>query len=234
MKDVMLASERHGKKKSKAVEGVEDELREMLAKDASLSAADRAKLSHTAKNIAEEWSKHVAPAGALGLPELLDKRRLEYGIVDNAFESEAVFDRIYVWQVDRQVGETYEGTSIIRPDSARDRHRTEAAYGIIVSAGLKALDNLRSNGIDLGHLVKFIRSSPWRMYIGNVGGVEIPPLMVMRDGDIVSSDDLASMRREGKVKTVQVTLDNGSVEHRIQNPDGTSVAVRMPWMSEDY
>lgn len=230
----VLASERHGKRKSKAVEGVESEIQEMIAKDGSLSDADKMKLAHTAKNIAEKWAEHMAPPGTLGLPELLEKRRLEYGIVDEAFESECVFDRIYVWQVDRQEGDTYEGTSIIRPDSARDRHRTEAAYGIIVSAGMKALDNLRSNGVDLGHLVKFIRSSPWRMYIGNVGGVEIPPLMVMRDGDIVSSDDLAHLRRNGKVKTVAVTLDNGAVEHRIQNPDGTSVAASMPWMSEDY
>jgi hypothetical protein len=229
-----LASERNGKRKSRFVEDTEQEIKGMIAHDKSLSDADRAKLSHAAKNVADEWAKHVAPKGALGLPALLDERRIEYGIVDAAFSSEAVFDRIYVWQVDRQEGDTYEGTSILRPDSAKDRHRTEAAYGIIVSAGMAALDHLRSNGIDLGHLVKFIRSSPWRMYIGNVAGIEVPPLMVMRDGDLVSSDDLARLRRAGKVQTVAVPVTNGSIEHRIQNPDGTSTAASMPWMSDDY
>jgi len=70
------------------------------------------------------------------------------------------------------------------------------------------------------------------MPIGNIAGVEIPPLLVMRDGDLISSLDLAEARRAGKVRTIQVEAKNG-LEHRLEGPDGC-VAAKMPWMSEDY
>lgn len=229
---VVLASERHGSRPKAAVD-TEEEVRDLIANDRSLSDGSKMKLVQIAKNMVDEWKKHMAEPGALGLPKLLESRRLEYGIVDNAFAQEAVYDRLYVWQIPRVSGETYEGTSILRPDSGHDRERHQTPRGILVSAGMRALDNLRSNGIDLGHIVNFIRSSPWRMPIGSINGVEIPPLMVMRDGDLVSSEDLASARRKGDVTTAAVEV-NGGIEHRLQNKDGTSTAVGMPWMSDDY
>ena len=212
---------------------VSDELLNSIDADVGLNSRQREKLKQIAQGMEEAWGKHVAPPGTFGLPPLLEARRLEYGIVDQAFEQEALFDRIYVWQIPRTGGDTYEGTMIVRPEQGKRREENETPRGIIISAGLKGMDNLRSNGVDLGHIVNFIRASPWRMPIGTINGVEIPPLMVMRDGDLVSSDDLATARRKGKVKTVVVEV-NGGLEHRLQNADGTSTAVSMPWMSEDY
>ena len=210
-----------------------DELNAKIDSVRHLTAEEKENLKRVAKGMEDEWARHMSAPGALGLPELLEKRRLEYSIVDQAFAQEAVFDRIYVWQIPRTGGETYEGTLIIRPDQAKQREEDSCPRGIIISAGMKGLDNLRSNGLDLGHIVQFIRASPWRMPIGNIKGVEIPPLMVMRDGDLVSSEDLAAARRNGKVRTITVEV-NGGIEHRLQNADGTSTSVSMPWMSEDY
>lgn len=212
---------------------VSQELHRSIDEDKGLRPAQREKLKRAAQGMEEAWSKHVSAPGALGLPALLEARRLEYGLVDQAFAQEAVFDRIYVWQIPRTGGETYEGTMIIRPEQGKQREEDSCPRGIVVSAGMKALDNLRSNGIDLGHIVNFIRSSPWRMPIGVINGVEIPPLMVMRDGDLISSEDLAAARRAGRVSTVVVEA-GGGIEHRLVNEDGSSTAVSMPWMSEDY
>ena len=210
-----------------------DELDNDLERDVKNMPADQAsKFKSYAKNLRDKYGEHMSPAGALGLPPLLEKRRIEYGIVDEAFEQECLFDRVYVWQIPRNEADTYEGTMIIRPDQAKRREEESCPRGVIVSAGLKALDNLRSNGVDLGHVISFVRMSPWRMPIGNIAGVEIPPLLVMRDGDLISSLDLCEARRAGKVRTIQAQAASG-LEHRLEGPDGC-VAAKMPWMSEDY
>lgn len=245
----VLASERHGTTRaekelesedfpidpnaSPAAKAYRGEILKLIDEDPTLSPATRQLYRRKAQGMHEEWSKHIAPPTALGLPALLEKRRLEYGIVDNAFEQEALFDRIYVWQIPRSGGETFEGTSIIRPPTSRQSDEDSCPRGIVVSAGLKALDNLRSNGVDLGHIVNFVRLAPWRMPIGNVNGVEIPPLLVLRDGDLISSEDLATMRRKGLVKTLRVK-DGAKLEHRLQGANGEVLATRLPWMAEDY
>lgn len=220
MSEIVLASER--------------ELMAQIEADPTLSAPDKEKMRRAARGLSAKWLAHMSPPGKLGLPPLLDSRRLEYGIVDQAFEQECVFDRIYVWQIPRTGGDTFEGTMIHRPDISKAKDEDTTPRGILISAGLRALDNLRSNGIDLGHIVNFIRSSPWGMPIGLIDGVEIPMLRVMRDGDLVSSEDLARARREGKVSTIVADDGKGGVEHRLQNSDGSSTAVTMPWMPEDY
>lgn len=210
-----------------------DEFDKDLARDErNLPEEQVVRLKSYAKNLRDKYGEHMSAAGALGLPALLEARRLEYGIVDQAFEQECLFDRVYVWQVPRNESDTYENTMILRPDQAKRREEESCPRGVIVSAGLKALDNLRSNGVDLGHVISFVRMSPWRMPIGNIAGVEIPPLLVMRDGDLISSLDLAEARKAGKVRTIQAQTASG-IEHRLEGPDGC-VAAKMPWMSEDY
>lgn len=146
---------------------------------------------------------HMSPAGALGLPELLDKRRLRYGIPDEAFQEQAIYDRIFVWGIEEkhQEGKTFGGTSIIMPETSQKRLKHESTRGVLISAGLKALDSLRSHGVALGHIVGVVRLHPWHKSIGMFAGAHELYKLVLRDGDLVGSEDLGDLYRAGKVKT---------------------------------
>src|SRR5687768_1848846 len=112
----------------------------------------------------------MSPEGALGLPEALDKKRLEYGLIDAYFDQVAVFEKVFVYQIEDDGGEFYGGGLIARTDEARSKDRLEAPRGILLSAGLKALDALRSNGIELGDIVTFTRGAVTRVRVGWVAG----------------------------------------------------------------
>jgi hypothetical protein len=134
--------------------------------------------------------EHMSPPGALGLPELLDARRIEYGLPDELFGAHAAFGYVLVHQLPQLEGETYGDTSIIMTDRAKDKDQKEAPRGIIVRAGLRALDELRSNGIDLGHIVMFSRNIPYRARMTIINGRD-QNLIVLQAGDIFASEDLA-------------------------------------------
>ena len=68
---------------------------------------------------------------------------------------------------------------------------------IIVSAGTDALDNLRSHGMDLGHIVSIIREAPYGIRMATVYGKK-HVLMIINVGDICASEDLAFEMREGR------------------------------------
>lgn len=183
----------------------------------------------TYDKLAKKLEKRLSPRGSLGIPELLDDRRLQYGIPDGAFKVQASFDRILVHQIAKNDKETYGDTSILMPQVSQVREREEANRGILVSAGLKALDNLRSNGIDIGHIINFIRLSPWRMPVDCIDGTYLY-IMILRDGDIIGSEDLADDLLHGKV-----SVKNVEGEHVLVSQDGSVLGnPNMPWMSEDY
>lgn len=145
-----------------------------------------------------ELKARVSPLGALGLPPLLDKRRLELELIDDAFMITPLFDRVFVWQLAASwaASETYAGSAIYKAESTKDRERNEAPQGVLIAAGMRALDDLMANGIELGHVVAFSRMSPWRMPIAQVAGKEIRVLM-LRTGDILGSYDLTNRLRSG-------------------------------------
>jgi len=161
-------------------------MRERKLIDVAARAAETEKgLTELERRIRERQS----PAGSLGLPSLLDERRLRFAIPDGAFRTQAVFDRILVWQVSDWEGETYGDTMIVMPELAKARTQEAAPRGILISAGQLALDGLRSNGIELGHVVRFIRLAPWRMRVDTIGGQEQHAL-ILRSGDLIGSEDL--------------------------------------------
>lgn len=145
----------------------------------------------------------------LGLPELLEARRQEFGITDGAFALAPIADRILVYQISRHKEETFKGTGIIMPDTVKSREKKQTPQGIIVAAGAKALDELRCNGIDLGHMVAFLRIAPWRIETDTVKGTA-EDLMVFRVGDIIGSVDLQDQIRKGIIKVV---FDKEAYEH---------------------
>lgn len=186
-----------------------------------------------------------SPPGALGLGKLLDGRRIKYNIPDEAFEMQAAFDRILVWQVDSLHQEQYAekhgvdaagkfaGTSIYMPDNTRKGKREETPRGVIVSAGLRALDNLRSNGIDVGHLVNFIRLAPWRIPIASHAG-HVSHLMVLRDGDLIASEDIVGQQRRREVRIKAIETEGGGTTHVFIDENGKAWSPQEPFVDESY
>lgn len=178
----------------------------------------------------------MSPKGKLKLPPLLDKRRIEWGIIDSAFDTTCGYDRIHVWQIpETDKSETFiEGGRIITPETAKRRIDDEASRGVLVSAGLTALDNLRSHGFDLGHIVRFVRLAPWRIRIGSIEGMEMQ-VLVMRDGDLTASEDLTQALRRGQCEIKAIRdRKTGAQRHVYVDRKGKIWAPQMPWIADDY
>jgi hypothetical protein len=171
----------------------------------------------------------MAPKGSLKLPPLLEARRWEFLMPDGCFQTQALFDRILVMQIPYTDKSTFGDTGIIMPETTKARLGDEACRGIIVSAGLKALDNLRSNGVDLGHVIRFIRNAPWRMEVDNVLAKTVYEL-VMRDGDLIASEDLAEACRRGECR---VEWDDEAKQHVYVDSKGKQWEPKLPWIQED-
>src|SRR5260221_12419451 len=56
--------------------------------------------------------RNSSPKGALVLPPLLDAKRLEYGITDDAFAVAPAYNTVLVFQVALQEGSTYRDSLI--------------------------------------------------------------------------------------------------------------------------
>lgn len=182
------------------------------------------------RSIAERRSEimrtRMAPKGELKLPRLLDERRLEYGITDRAFDWQASFDRVYVWQIPMQKGDKFEENSLIHmPESVQQREKAKAPQGIIINAGLTALDQLRSHGIDLGHKVLFCHAAPYHIRYDTVLGLE-QHLIVLLAGDIIGSEDLAKNLKNREVRYLARRTET-SVEHTFIDETGK------PWLPAD-
>lgn len=177
--------------------------------------------------------EHMSPPGALGLPPLLEARRMEWGITDGAFDCQAAYDRILIFQIPQKGFEKgmYGGESrLIVPENAQELRKRQAPRGIIVSAGLKALDELRSNGMELGDIVMFNHVAPWRVETDVIGG-KMHYLLVMHTGHIIGSEDTARRLRNGELKLT--TPGMAKVDHMYETEDYTAPP-RTPEMSEEY
>ncbi len=167
----------------------------------------------------EELLKHMSPPGGLGLPKLLDEKRIQWGIPDEAFtHSQATFNKILVWQTPLNTDATYEGTLILKPDSVQKRDRMEAPRGVIVSAGLQALDAMRSHGVDLGHTVGFCRIAPFRKQFCTIAGVALY-LIILHASEIIDSEDLNQALRERRVRFRSEEVD-GVIQHYYIDENG--------------
>lgn len=177
-------------------------------------------------------AQHMAPRGTLGLPRLLDERRVEFGITNGAFDRQAAFDRVFIWQIPMQKGETFAGSTIVMPESKQMAERNKAPQGIIVSAGLLALDSLRSNGIDLGHKVLFAASAPYHVRYDVVEGREFH-LVILVAGDIIGSEDLATDLKARRVRIIQNPKNEDYAQHVLIGENGKAVLPQNAWRAED-
>ncbi len=174
-----------------------------------------------AENIADDLEKSLAPRGTYNIPTLLDERRFEYGIPNGCFEHYPVFDKVYIWQVTLTERHTYsEGGAILKPDAIVAIDRNTAPRGIIISAGLQALDSLRSTGVDIGHIIRFKKFAPFIQPVGEIRG-HIMTVMVIRDGDVVSSEDLARSYHAKETSIVNAAEDGKSYDFRFVDEAGS-------------
>ncbi len=148
----------------------------------------------------DEIAKRISPPGALGLPELLERRRHELKLTDAMFEQVAMFDKVLLYQFPKGDGETIPGSAsgLILSEKGKARTEQEAPRGIIVSAGLQALDELETNGSGIGHIVLFVRLSPWRVPFETVMGKD-RYLIPLRTCDIIADEDAGRQLRDGQL-----------------------------------
>jgi hypothetical protein len=167
------------------------------------------------ERLAREIGDHISK-DSLGLGPLVDLKRKKYGIPDEAFFNQCpAFNKILVAQIPEEESETYGGETglIIKTEVAKTRELVEAPRGVIVGAGLQALDVLRSNGMDIGHTVGFTRLAPFRRPFATIGGEKLT-LIVLVAGDIVDSEDLGQQLRARKVRVVAKQNEEGVRIHQ--------------------
>lgn len=179
----------------------------------------------------KEIEANFSPPGVLGLPRLLEDKRVKYGIPDSAWKSQAVFNKILVWQLPIDEAATYGGGLIVKTDERKARERNEAPRGIIVSAGLQALDELRSHGVDLGHTVHFTHTAPFRKRLSAIAGKE-PSLVILHSGDIFDSEELAETLKSRRARIVAREVD-GVTEHFYCDETGKAWTPAQDVPSED-
>lgn len=166
--------------------------------DALLASADpmvRAEAEKVLRLDTEVRAK-MSPPGALGLPPLLESRRLQYGITDGAFKTQAFGERIVVWQM--PVAKKTEG-GILLPESTQSHEQATSPKAVLVSAGLAALDILRGHGIELGSIVRTIAYAPLRLEADIVGGKSVP-VLPMNCGEILGAEDTFEALRDGRLR----------------------------------
>lgn len=184
----------------------------------------------------EKVSMGISPLGALGLPKLLDHRRIQYGIPDGAFRWQAGYNRVYIFQVALDNQDTFGSSGLHKPEQTKAREREEAPAGILVSAGLKAMDVLASNGYQLGHLITFLRMAPFRLPIGTIAG-KSQYMIVAQVGDICGNEDLMNQLRgrEARIVAKEREVDGVTVkEHVLIDPDGKTWNPISPDIDFDY
>lgn len=150
-----------------------------------------------------EIDANMSPPGALRLPAKLEAARWKWKIEDKAFERQAQFRRIHIIQVDMnallqpEADNFFPGTSIERPSVTKRRDEEGCHMGILISAGLTALDELHSHGTELGNLVGFIRNAPMRhTYSRSEHGESY--YLVLNAGDITCDETLGQELIAGK------------------------------------
>lgn len=161
---------------------------------------DEAKEEVRMEAIAKQMHERMAPPGSFNLPPLLEERRWRYGIPDNAFRVQASFERLLVWPIEPiEMASISSGAGIVIPDQVRERMKSGSPRGVIVSAGLKALDALRTNGMDIGHVVLYTHYVIGTYPVMYADGKELK-LLIMTAGDITGSEDTMEAIKAGKME----------------------------------
>jgi len=135
---------------------------------------------------------------------LLERRVSEHNIPD--WPGEATFARILVYRIPDKAAsrKTFvDGGVIEMIEETADNQKFRSPRGIIVSAGLQAMDILRGNGMQLGEMIWMSSYTPWRFEVdAKTDGDKVKKVefFFMQAGDVTLSEDLLANRRAGKVR----------------------------------
>jgi hypothetical protein len=167
------------------------------------------KAKHRTKLIREKMS----PPEVLKLPAKLEAARQKHGIPDGFFRTCAGFDRIFVFPLDafddeRKEAPTFPGSSIYRPEITQRKDQQEGYRGVLISAGLTAMDRLMSHGYELGDIVMTNKNVPFARRVEQLEGFDMF-VLVMRDGDLAGNETLQEDIRAGRRRVVDVGGDSG-------------------------
>ena len=157
--------------------------------------------------------ERMAPPGALRLPEKLEAARLKHGIPDGFFRVAAGFDRIFVFPIDPfDADPKMPNSRIFRPELTQQKDLQEGYRGVLISAGLTAMDRLMSHGYELGDIVMTNKNVPFARRMELIEGKPMFAL-VMRDGDLAGNETLQADILAGKRRVVDEGV--GRYEHQI-------------------
>lgn len=167
----------------------------------------------------------MSPPGALGLPPALEAARLKYGIVDGAFRTQALFDRIHVFPIDHEEGELVEKTAggLYKPAATQLKDKQEGNRGVLISAGLTAMDRLMSHGVEIGDVVITNKNVPFARRCGDIQ-MHAMHYLVMRDADLASDESLQERIRAGQQRITDVGTPDAYSHQLAQNDNGEWVA----------
>lgn len=197
--------------------------REFVAKTEFARAEDDRLQRAVAALRASIWAEDSPEAKAAMLPPLLELRRRQHLIPNGAFDIFPAYDRVLIWQLgehDAEEAEKFKGTGIYKPAAKVDYDRAMNPRGLVVGAGLLALNMLRSNGIDLGHTVRFQGYTISEHEVDVVEGKSLTVKSIIA-GHVVGSEDLEKMRRAGEARIAwnEGTPDKGGYYEWV-NADG--------------
>lgn len=173
------------------------------------------------KRLEEEAAKHFPVVAPFPIPPLLDNKRRKYGIPLSAFTSQPMFDQILVWQIPVDESKTYGDSKLVKTDTTLKAELTEAPRGIIVAAGLTALDQLASHGCGIGHTIYFYQIAPLRMRLPPLAG-KTPSLVMIQARYVFGSEELAEGLKNRKVRTISRENADGVQEHFFCDENGKS------------
>lgn len=140
---------------------------------------------------------------------LLKQRTREYEIPELPFWP--AFDRVLAFQIPDKMAQREtagEGSAIIIPEEYRSTREGSKRF-VIVAAGLKALDILRSNGIEIGHIISELQFGNVDYIVDREAGMKNVSFRVLRAEDVSGSEDLLANMRAG---LVEVVLKDGKHE----------------------
>jgi len=153
---------------------------------------------------------------------LLQRRVNEFDIPP--WPGEAQFERVLVYQLpdSAAASDTFiKGGLIAKPDNRKSTDQKRSPRGIIVSAGLRAMDILRDNGMEVGELIWMSPNVFYRYEVGKHKNGQPIEFAFMNIGDIVLSEDI--INRVWEEKSLVLTRINS--KHVYQGISGTGMRV---------
>lgn len=162
----------------------------------------------------------MSPPEALKLPPKLEAARQKWGIPDGFFKYAAGFDRIFVFPIDPfDQDDKLPNSFLFRAQTTKQKDLQEGYRGVLISAGLTAMDRLMSHGYELGDIVMTNKNVPFARRMELLEG-EPMFVLVMRDGDLAGNETLQDDIRAGARRVIDVGGETGWSHQLAVHEDG--------------